>query len=87
MPGLLVFRVFAIKIIDLDAEMFAKKTMVILVFKIDSGEIHTAIALINWDKMVLFQIVVLISEIWCFRTVVFFLVFCLVDVVTKEQYP
>lgn len=37
----------AIKIIDLDAEVFTKKTKMAFVFKIDGGNIHMAIILIN----------------------------------------
>ena len=39
--------VFLIKIIDLDTELFTKKTIVGLVFEIDGGNIHTAITLMN----------------------------------------
>lgn len=79
--------VFIAKIIDLKAEVSAKKVMVALVFKINGGGIYIAIALINQDTTMLFQIVVLMSEIQYFGTVVFLLVFCFTDVVTKKQYP
>lgn len=39
--------VFTIKIFDLDAEVFAKKAMIALVFEIDDGSINMAMALIN----------------------------------------
>ena len=79
--------VSAIKIIDLNTEISAEKVMMALIFEIDGGSIYIAMVLINQDTMVLFQIVVLTSEIWCLRTVVFPLVPRLVDVVIKEQYP
>ncbi len=63
------------KIINLNTKeiMSAEKTIVALVFKIDCGNIQTAMALMNRNTMILFQIVVLL------------LVFCLIDIVTKEQ--
>lgn len=36
-----------VKIINLDTEISAKKTMGILIFEIDGGSIHTKMALIN----------------------------------------
>lgn len=45
--------VSTVKIIDLDTEVFAEKTMVTLDFEIDSGGIYMAITLINQDTMVL----------------------------------
>lgn len=47
MLGLLVPMVFAVKIIDLNAEISAEKTMVALIFEINNGSIYTAMALIN----------------------------------------
>ena len=79
--------VFAVKIIGLDAEMSADKAMVALVFEIDGGGIYMAMVLMNQDTTLLFQIVVLASEIWCLGTVIFPLVLRLVNVVTEEQYP
>lgn len=43
--------VFAIKIIDLDTEVFAEKTMVALVFEIDGNSIHMEMTLINEDTI------------------------------------
>lgn len=51
------------KIIDLDTEVSTEKTIVALVFKIDGGGIYTAIVMMNQNTMVLFQIIVLKSEI------------------------
>ena len=79
--------VSAIKIIDLNAKVSAKKTMVALVFEIDSSGIYMAMVLINQDTTMLFQIIVLAFEIQYLGTILFPLVPCLVDVVTKEQYP
>ena len=78
--------VFARKIIYLDAKILVEKTMMSFVFEIDGGSIHMVITLINHDKTVLFQIIVLASEIWCLEIVLFSPVFCLVDVVTKDEY-
>ena len=75
------------RMIDLDAEVSAEKTMVALVFEIDGGGIHTAMTLMNQDTTVLLQIVVLGSEIRCLETVVFPLVRCLIDVVIEDEYP
>lgn len=72
------------KIIDLDIEVSIEKIMVAFVFKIDGSGIHPTMALINQDIIMLFQIVVLESEIWCFATVVFLLVLCFVNIVIKE---
>ena len=49
--------------IDLDAEVFAEKVIVALVFKINSGSIHTAIVLMNQNITILFQIIVLAFKI------------------------
>ena len=76
-----------VKIIDLDSKMSAEKIMVAPVYKIDSGGIYTVMALINQKTTVLLQIIVLVSEIRCLGTVVFLLVPCLADVLTKGQYP
>lgn len=42
------------KIIDLNAKVFAEKIIIALVFEIDSGSIHIAITLINQNITVLF---------------------------------
>lgn len=65
---------------------FAKKTEIIFIFEINGNNIHITIILINQDIMMLFQIVVLRSKIWCFEIVVFLLVFYFVDVITKDEY-
>ena len=78
--------VSAMKIIDLDAEISAEKAMVPLIFEIDGGGIYMAMALMNQDTTILFQIIVLVSKIRCLKTIIFPLVSCLVDIVTKEQY-
>lgn len=61
----LVSRVFlsAMKIIHLDAEVSAEKTMMAFVFEINSGGIYAAMILINHDTMVLLQIIMLGFEI------------------------
>lgn len=41
------------KIIDIDAEVFVEKTMIVLVFEIGGGSIHTEMAFINEDTTVL----------------------------------
>ena len=79
--------VFAVKIIGLDTEVFAKKIMVALVFGINSGGIYMAMVSMNQDTTMLFQIVVLASEIRYLGTVVFPLVPRLIDIITQEQYP
>lgn len=78
--------VFAIKIINLDAEMFIEKVIVAFVFKINGGSIYMVMILINQDIMMLCQIIVLVSEIRYLRTIVFLLVFCFINVIIKEQY-
>ena len=78
--------VSTVKIIYLDAEVSVEKTMVALVFEINTSSIHTAMTLINQDIIVLFQIVVLVSEIRFLGTVVFLLVPWLVDIVIKDEY-
>lgn len=47
--------IFAIKINNLNTEISAKKAMVALVFEIDNGNIHIAMALLNPNTMILFQ--------------------------------
>lgn len=74
------------KMIDLNTEISAKKTIVALLFEIDNGGMNTAIILVNQNIMMLFQIVVVVSKIRCLGIILFPLVFCLVDVITKEQY-
>ena len=77
------------KMMDLDAKevMSAVKTMIALVFEIDSGGIHTAMISMRQDTMVQHQIIVLGSKIRYLGTVVFPLVLCLVDVIADEQQP
>lgn len=49
--------------INLDAEMSIKKAMLALIFEIDGNSIYIAMALMNQDITMLFQIIMLISEI------------------------
>lgn len=79
--------VSAVKIINLDAEISVEKIIVVLIFEIDSNGIYTVMILMNQNTIVLLQIVMLKSEIPYFGTVVFSLVFSLIDIITKEQYP
>lgn len=79
-------RVFVIKIIDLDIKMSAKKTIIALVFEINGSSIYTVMVLMNRDTIVLFQVVLLATEICYLETIIFLLVPCLINVVTKEQY-
>ena len=79
--------VSAVKIIDLDTEVFAEKIMMALVFEIDGGDIYMEMALMNQDTIVLLQIVVLEFKIRCFGAVIFFLVCRLLDIVIKDKYP
>ena len=79
--------VSTVKIIYLDTEVSVEKTMIALIFEVDIGSNHTAMTLINQDATVLLQIIVLGSEICCLGTVVFPLVFCLIDNVIKDEYP
>ena len=60
--------------------------MLVLVFKNDYGGIYAVMILMNQDIMVLFQIVILRSEIWYFKAIVFPLVCCLIDIVIKDKY-
>lgn len=76
--------IFAVKIIDLDAKLSAKKEMVAIVFKIDGGSIYRAIvSLMNQGITVLILIIIEVSEIWCYEIILFLLVFCLANVVIK----
>lgn len=72
------------KMIDLDAEIgvSAIKIMVDFVFEIDSNGKDTEIDLIK----VFLQLGIVGFKIWSLKTVVFFLVPCLIDIITKEQY-
>lgn len=45
--------VVAIKIFDLDVEVFTKKIIVALIFEIECNSIYTAIILMNQNTMVL----------------------------------
>lgn len=78
--------VFVIKIIDLDIKMSAEKTIIALVFDIDGSSIYTIMVLMNRNTIVLFQGILLANEICCLGNIIFLLVLCLVNVVTKEQY-
>lgn len=78
--------IFAIKIIHLNTKISADKTMVGLVFKIDSNGIYTEIALIKQNIIVLLQTVVLKSKIQCLKIIIFLLVFYFIDIIIKEQY-
>lgn len=55
--------IFIMKIIDLDAEIFIKKTIIAVIFKIDSNIIYIVIILINQDTTMLFYIFALGFEI------------------------
>lgn len=72
---------------DLNTEemVSAVKTMVVFLFKIDNGGIHMAVALMSQNITVQLHTNLLGSEICYLGTVVFLLVFCLIDVVTKKQ--
>ena len=74
---------------DLDAEevMSAVKTMLALIFEIDSSGTHTAVTSMRQDTTVQIRIVMLGSEIRCHGIVVFPLVLCLEDIVANEQQP
>lgn len=78
---------FVVKIINLAIEISTKKTIGILIFEIDGGSIHTKMALMNQDIIVLLQIVTQESEIWYLGIVVFLLVCWLLDIVIKDKYP
>ena len=75
-------KMFVIKIIDLDIEMgvSAIKTITSLVFEVNSNNRHIKIALIEQNIIVLFQAVIVGSEIW-------YLVYCLVILIFKDEYP
>lgn len=49
--------------INLDVEMSAEKIMVTLVFEINDDGIHTEMALIDQDTIILFYVIVVESEI------------------------
>lgn len=51
------------KIFDRDIKVFAKKIMVTFILKINSSNIYIAIALINQNIIMLFQIIILVSKI------------------------
>ena len=46
--------VFAMKIIDLNTEIFAEKIMVALIYEIDGSNIYMVMTLINQNIIVLF---------------------------------
>lgn len=70
----------------MDTNVSAKKIMIELIFEIDGNGIHIRIALIDQDKIVLLQIIVLVSEIRWLKTVIFLLVYYLVDIVIEDEY-
>lgn len=70
--------------IDLDAELFAEKIIMALVFEIDANNIYTVMVLINQDIIILSQIVILMFKIRCLRIVICPLIPCLLDIVTKD---
>ena len=76
----------AMKIIYLDAEVSVEKTIMALVFEIDSINIHITMTLMNQDIIVLLQIIMLESKIRYLRTVVFSLIPRFVVIVTKDKY-
>lgn len=55
--------VFAVKIINLNAEILVKKIIIAFIFEIDDINIHTIMVLINQNIIVLLQIFVLEFEI------------------------
>ena len=67
----------AINIIYLNIKVSVKKIIVALVFGINSGTIYRAMAFINQNKTLLFQIVIPVSKIWYLGTIIFFLIFVL----------
>lgn len=77
---------FAIKIIDLNAEMFIEKIILALVFKMNGGGIYMVITLMNYNTTVLLQIFILGFEIWYLGTIIYLLVPCLIHIITKGEY-
>lgn len=69
--------------LDTKIKVSTVKIMVSLIFEIDSNGRDIEIDLIK----VLLQLGMVRFKIRYFKTVIFFFVFCLVGVVTKEQYP
>lgn len=67
----------AIKIIDLDTEVFTDKNILTFVFEINDSSIYT---------IVLFQIIILGFDIWYLIIVVFLLGYCLINIVYKNKY-
>ena len=64
--------VSAIKIIDVDTKIFAKKIIVILIFEVNNNNIYIKIALINQNIIILFKIIILKLKIWCLEIIIFF---------------
>ena len=58
--------------------------MIALVFKINSSDIYMAIILINQDIVVPFLIVILEFEIQYHEIIIFLIVSCFIDIVTKK---
>lgn len=77
---------FVVKIIALNFEISAEIIIVVLVFEINGGNMYIIIILKNQDTTVLHWIVMLELEIWGLEIVIFLIVFCLVNIVTKKQY-
>lgn len=68
-------------------KMVAVEGLVFEAVEIDGDSNYMVMTLINKDIIVLVQIVVLRSDIQYLKTVVFFLVSGLANVVIQEQYP
>ena len=76
---------FAIKLIKLDAKKIIEKKIIALIFKFSGNCIYRIMALKNQDTIILFEIVMLVSEIRYPRIVLLFQVFYFIGVVIKEQ--
>ena len=70
--------------LDTEEVVSVVKKMLVLVFEIDSSDIHMVVTLIRQNTTVQLWIVILRSEIRCFGTFVFPLVLCLIDIVVNE---
>lgn len=55
--------IFAVKIIDLNAEISTEKVMVVFIFEINCVDIYIAMTLVNQNTIVLFHIIILVFEI------------------------
>lgn len=80
----------AIKIINLNTKIkvFAIRIIADLVFKINSNNIYLKMALIlKQNTMVLFKIIMMRFEIWCFNIIIsIYLVYYLIIVIFKNKY-